>query len=137
MSDRKNDHKKPFSEYDIRTRMRFRKIVKHGKIPEELIGTDAEKVLKKQIRLSESTKKGWSIISGFIKKHKIRYGTGILAVIAVNALAIITPIITGEIIDMLRGAEATGMDETISRLANLCIIIVYSQVQYPWSQQCT
>jgi len=124
MSDRKNDHKKPFSEYDYKTRIRFKRIVKHGRIPEELIGTDEEKAIKKQIKLNESTKKGWGAISDFMKKHKARYSTGILAVIAVNALAIITPIITGEIVDMLREAEASGMDATVSRLATLCIIIV-------------
>ena len=43
MSDRKNDHKKPFSEYDFRTRLRYKKIVKKGVIPEDLIGTDDEK----------------------------------------------------------------------------------------------
>ena len=124
MSDRKDDHKKPFSEYDFRTRRKYRKIVKNGSIPDNLIGTDDEKVLKKQIRQNESTKKGWQIFKDFMKKHKYRYASGILSVVAVNALAIITPVIIGEIVDMLRAAEASGMDETVSRLATLCIIIV-------------
>jgi ATP-binding cassette subfamily B protein len=124
MSDRKNDHKKPFSEYDFRTRLRYKRIVKKGVIPEDLIGTDDEKILKKRIKQNKSIKKGWKVIGEFIKVHKYRYISGILSVIAVNGLAIVTPIITGEIIDMLRESEAAGMDETISRLGILCMVIV-------------
>ncbi len=124
MSDRKNDHEKPFSEFDLKTRRRYKKIVRKGSIPEELIGTEEEKILKKQIKQNQSIKKGWQIFKDFIKKHKIRYMSGILSVVAVNVLAIITPVIIGEIVDMLRSAEASGMDATISRLSILCIIIV-------------
>ncbi len=124
MSDRKNDHKKPFSEYDKKTRRNFKRIVKKGNIPEEIIGTKDEKVLRKQMKQSESIKKGWGVFAEFIKKHKIRYSSGVLAVIAVNGLAILTPIITGEIVDMLRAADATTMDSTVARLLMLCIVLV-------------
>jgi len=58
MSDRKNDDKKPFSEYDRKTRRKFKRIVKKGNIPEEIIGTQEEKVLRKQMKQRESIKKG-------------------------------------------------------------------------------
>jgi ATP-binding cassette subfamily B protein len=124
MSDRKQENKKPFGKNDFRTRLKYKKIVKKGIIPEELIGTDDEKILKKQIRQRKSIRKGWGIIGEFLKDHKYRYISGIASVVAVNGLAIVTPIITGEIIDMLREAEAGGMDETISRLGILCLVIV-------------
>ncbi len=124
MSDRKNDHKKPFSEYDFKTRIRYKKIVKKGNIPDELVGTEEEKILRKQMKQNKSIKKGWGLFTKFFKKHKIRYGSGIVSIVIVNAFAILTPIITGEIVDMLRETEKGAMDATVSRLMILCIIIV-------------
>ncbi len=124
MSEKHDDHKKPFSEFDRKTRRRFKRIVKNGKVPDEIIGTKDEKVLRKQIQQNESIKKGWGIFAEFIKTHKARYSSGIISVIAVNGLAILTPIITGEIVDMLRAADATTMDSTVARLLTLCIILV-------------
>ncbi|MCK5758541.1 MAG: ABC transporter ATP-binding protein [Clostridiales bacterium] len=124
MNDRKNDHEKPFSEYDKKTRRKFNRIVKKGNIPKEIIGTKDEKVLRKQIKQNESIRKGWGVFAEFIKKHKLRYSSGVLAVIAVNGLAILTPIITGEVVDMLRAADATTMDSTVARLLILCIVLV-------------
>lgn len=124
MSGKHDDHKKPFSEYDKKTRREFKKIVKNGIIPEKLKGSKDAKILEKQIKQNASIKKGWGVFSEFIKKHKVRYGSGVLSVVAVNGLAIMTPIITGEIVDMLRAADSVTMDATVSRLLTLCIILV-------------
>ncbi|MCD6322586.1 MAG: ABC transporter ATP-binding protein [Clostridiales bacterium] len=124
MSDRKDEYKNPFSEYDKKTRRKFKQIAKNGNIPEEIIGTKDEKVIRKQIKQNEGIKKGWGVFVEFIKKHKSKYILGIMSVIAVNGLAILTPIIIGEIVDMLRAADATTMDSTVARLLIFCIVLV-------------
>lgn len=124
MSDKKSDHNKPFDGYDLKTKRLYKRIVKSQNIPDYLIGTKEELEIKRQIDISNSAKKGWGLFAVFFKEHKIRYSVGVLSIIAVNALAIITPILIGEIVDMLRAADSVTMDATVSRLLILCVVMV-------------
>jgi len=121
---KRNSIKKPFEEYDRKTRRRFLKIVKSGEIPDELKETKEGRLIQEAIINRRMMKSGWGLFTDFIKTHKARYAGGITSTIIVNLLAIVTPIITAEIVDMLNTVEAGGESAVLDRLLILCLILV-------------
>ena len=87
-------------------------------------GTIDSELLLEAIKARELMKSGWGLFSDFIKSQKGRYVGGILSTIIVNLLAIVTPIITAEIVDMINVVQPDGVTAVINRLKILCIILV-------------
>ena len=121
---RDGSNSNPFKNHDRKTRKRYMKIVRSGVVPEELLGTKDGILIQEAIKQKEMMKDGWGLFKDFIKSKKARYAGGILATITVNLLAIVTPIVISEIVDMINNIAPGNETTVINRLMVLCLILV-------------
>ncbi|MBN2559251.1 MAG: ABC transporter ATP-binding protein [Clostridia bacterium] len=108
----------------LRKKFRLWRLARQGRVPDEIKGTPEEKLLKKKIKQNKNLKKGWGLFIEFIRRHWVRYSFGVLAIVSVNAMSIVTPIITGDIVDMLSDTAAGMESVSLKRLSMLCLVIV-------------
>ncbi len=120
----KSEISKPFADRDKKTRRKYLRIVRKGFIPDEIKGTEDEILISEAIEQRKLMKKGWGLFSDFIKNKKFRYMGGITATVTVNLLAIVTPIIIADIVDMINVSTSGGETAVIGRLKILCLILV-------------
>ncbi|MBN1623264.1 MAG: ABC transporter ATP-binding protein, partial [Clostridia bacterium] len=120
----KSDISKPFADRDKKTRRRYLKIVRKGIVPDNLKGSEDETLISAAIEQRKLMKKGWSLFTDFMKDRKFRYIGGIAATVIVNLLAIVTPIIIADIVDMINVSTAGGEAAVIGRLQILCLVLV-------------
>ncbi len=124
MSRKKDKFEDPLKKHGILDRLRYRRMARKGEVPDEYKGTDTGKDIKKKMRQNEKIRKGWGLFAQFIKEHKVRYLLGVLSIVTVNVLSIMTPIIIGQIVDMVKETVSGNENLTERRLLILCLVIV-------------
>lgn len=124
MSKKKDEFEDPLKKHGFINRIKYRRMVRKGEISDDIKGTETEKDIKKTIDQNKKIQKGWGLFTDFIKDYKFKYLFGVLSIIWVNILSIITPIIIGQIIDMLKETTPGSQNITEKKLLILCLVIV-------------
>ncbi|MEA3392611.1 MAG: ABC transporter transmembrane domain-containing protein, partial [Candidatus Marinimicrobia bacterium] len=124
MSKKKDKFDDPLEKHGIINRLKYRRMARKGDIPDEYEGTQTEKDIKKKMRQNTKIRKGWGLFAQFMKDHKFRYLLGVLSIVVVNVLSIATPMIIGQIVDMIKKTVMGTENLTLRRLLILCIVIV-------------